>query len=98
MITAECGCQQGRLSLIGPRYAVDIWPELQSSGGAVIVAATTDATAAAVSELLGDRKRLDAMGPRGRAWVLDNLNIDRVLDSYEQLYRGAEAGAINTSC
>ncbi len=69
--------------------AVDIWPELQSSGGAVIVDATPDATAAAIAELLGDRERLDTMGPKGRAWVLDNLNIDRVLDSYEQLYRQA---------
>jgi len=60
MITAECGCQQGRLSLIGPRYAVDIWPELQSSGGAVIV----EATSAAVSELLGDRERHDVMWRR----------------------------------
>ncbi len=71
--------------------AVDIWPELQSSGGAVIVDATPDATAAAIAELLGDRQRLETMGPKGRAWVLDNLNIDRVLDSYEQLYRQAPA-------
>ena len=71
--------------------AVDIWPELQSSGGAVIVDATPDATAAAISELLGDRARLEAMGPKGRAWVLDNLNVDRVLDRYEQLYRGVSA-------
>jgi hypothetical protein len=27
------------------------------------------------------------MGPTGRACVNENLNIDRVLDSYEQLYR-----------
>jgi len=71
--------------------AVDIWPELQSSGGAVIVDATPDATAAAISELLGDGERLDAMGPKGRAWVLENLGVDRVLDRYEQLYQQVPA-------
>ena len=65
--------------------AVDIWPELQSSGASVIVDATPDATAAALSELLGDRARREAVGPTGRAWVLDNLSVDRVLDRYEQL-------------
>ncbi len=67
--------------------AVDIWPELQTSGGAVIVDPTVDATVAAISEILGDRERLEAMGSQGRAWVFDNLSIDRVVDRYEQLYR-----------
>lgn len=70
---------------------VDIWSELESSGGAVIVEATAAATTAAISELLGDRERLNAMGPKGRAWVLDNLSVDGVLDRYEQLYRRVPA-------
>ena len=65
---------------------VDIWPELQSSGGAVIADASADAIADAVAQLLADDPRRQSMGVKGRDWVLQNLTVDRVLDRYEQLY------------
>lgn len=68
---------------------VDIWPELEASGGALIVEPAADAIAAAVAELFGDRPRLAAMGDTGRAWVLRELDTDRVLCGYEKLYEEA---------
>ena len=66
---------------------VDIWPELEASGGAVIVEPTAGAVAGAVTELLGDRKRRRVMERRGRRWVLENLDVARVVGQYEQLYQ-----------
>jgi glycosyltransferase involved in cell wall biosynthesis len=67
---------------------VDIWPELQSSGGAMIVDPTPSAIAAAVAGLIQDEERRRAMQRRGRAWVLKELNVDRVVARYEELYDG----------
>ena len=66
---------------------VDIWPELESTGGAVIADASPTAIADAVAQLLADDQRRQAMGVKGRDWVLENLTVERVLDRYEQLYR-----------
>ena len=70
---------------------VDIWPELESSGGAVIADASLDAIADAIVELLSDDQRRQSMGAKGRDWVLQNLTVERVLDRYEQLYREISA-------
>ncbi len=66
---------------------VGIWPELQSSGAAVIVDPAPEAIASAVAELLGDPGRRRVMAQKGRAWALEHLNVDRVAGQYEQLYR-----------
>ena len=70
---------------------VDIWPELQSTGGAVIADASPVAIADAVAELLADDQRRQAMGVKGRDWVLENLTVERVMDRYEKLYREMRA-------
>ncbi len=70
---------------------VDIWPELESTGGAVIAEASPDAIADAIVELLADDQRRQSMGVKGRDWVLQNLTVERVLDRYEQLYREISA-------
>ncbi len=70
---------------------VDIWPELESTGGAVIADASPDAIADAIVALLADDQRRQSMGVKGRDWVLQNLTVERVLDRYEQLYREISA-------
>jgi glycosyltransferase involved in cell wall biosynthesis len=70
---------------------VDIWPELEASGGGVIVDRTVQAFADAVEVLLGDDARRDAMGDAGRRWVLEELSGDAVVEAYLALYREAAA-------
>ena len=65
---------------------VDIWRELQDSGGAVIVDSDPDALAAAIRGLLDDPDELQAMGRRARSWVLETLEPDRVIEQYYTLY------------
>lgn len=71
---------------------VDIWPELESSGGALIAELTPQAMADAVANLLRDPERLGSMRTKGRDWVLENLSLEQVLGRYEQLYRDISAG------
>jgi glycosyltransferase involved in cell wall biosynthesis len=66
---------------------VDIWPELEASGGARIVDATPEAFAEAIADQLADDALRRSMGERGRAWVLEELTSDRVIDRYEEMYR-----------
>ncbi len=68
---------------------VDIWPELQSSGGAIIADETPQAFAAALADLILDREKRQRMQQQGRAWVQRNFNVDRVVEQYEQLYECA---------
>ncbi len=65
---------------------VDIWPELQSSGGAVIADATANAMAEAITNLLQDDSVRTSMGTKGRDWVLENMRLDKILSRYEKLY------------
>ena len=66
--------------------AVNIWPELEASGGTMLVEPSAEAAAQAVRRLVTDQAGLAAMGRRGRAWVLDTLSPGRVVGQYEQLY------------
>ncbi|MBL8746288.1 MAG: glycosyltransferase [Phycisphaerae bacterium] len=72
---------------------VDIWPELQSSGGAVIAEATPEAIAGAVGSLLADRDALPAMGAKGREWVFKDLAPEKVIREFEAMYERAKAKA-----
>jgi glycosyltransferase involved in cell wall biosynthesis len=69
--------------------AVNIWPELDGSGGAVISDQSSTALARAVEESLANGQRLVDMGRAGREWVFDHLDADRVSEQYEDLYRRA---------
>lgn len=67
---------------------VDIWPELESSGAAVIAEGTPEGTAEAVHSLLArGRTAIDAMGRRGRDWTFQWLDPDKVMDQFESMYR-----------
>lgn len=65
---------------------VDIWSELESSGGAVITERTPDAFAHAVGGLLEDADRRRVMGERGRAWVLEHLDPQVIAARFEDMY------------
>jgi glycosyltransferase involved in cell wall biosynthesis len=65
---------------------VDIWPELKESGGAEIVDNAPEPIADAVGSLVGAPERLAEMGRRGRAWVLDRFEGERVAREYQSLY------------
>jgi glycosyltransferase involved in cell wall biosynthesis len=74
---------------------VDTWPDLEASGGAVIVDREPQAIASAVASLLDDPAHRAEMGRAGRAWVLDALSGASIVRSFAQLY--AEAAAVDTS-
>ncbi|GAB4385231.1 MAG: glycosyltransferase [Phycisphaerales bacterium] len=68
---------------------VDIWAELEASGGAVIVERTAEAFAEAIASLLADEDRRQVMGERGRAWVLEHLDPNAIAARFEQMYERA---------
>ena len=78
---------------------VDIWQDLESSGGAVIVETTPANLAETIKDLIDDPDKCRDMGRRGRQWVLECLDPDRIMDRYEALYRelggGSAAGTVN---
>ncbi len=65
---------------------VDIWQELEGTGGTVIVEPDPTAIASAADRLLADPERRVEMGRRGRAWVFEELAVSRVLARYEAFY------------
>jgi glycosyltransferase involved in cell wall biosynthesis len=71
----------------------DTWPELQASGGAVIVDRDADAIAEAARAILNDPGRREVMGRAGRDWVFKNLSGGAVVKKIERLYAEAIASA-----
>lgn len=72
---------------------VDIWPELQDSGGAEIAENTPEGVAAVVGALLNHPERITEMGRRGREWVHGRFAGDRVARDYQALYAEIAGGA-----
>jgi glycosyltransferase involved in cell wall biosynthesis len=72
---------------------VDIWPELERSGGVVITKQGPEALAQAIHSLLENESQRLKMGARGRAWVHRYLDPQRVMRRYENVYEGAMRGA-----
>lgn len=68
--------------------AVNIWRELESSGGGTIVPALkSDRLHDAVRRLLADPAALREQGLRGQRWVRDTFTREHVVARYEALYR-----------
>jgi glycosyltransferase involved in cell wall biosynthesis len=67
--------------------AVNIWQELESSGGAKVVDQTPSALGAAMTSLQADLSQGAHMGALGRAWILTTLDAVHVLNIYEQIFR-----------
>ncbi len=72
-------------------FGVDTWPELKSSGGAVIVDRDARAFADSIKALLSDDSKREAMGRSGRAWVMENLDSAKVCGLFERAYERAIA-------
>jgi glycosyltransferase involved in cell wall biosynthesis len=68
---------------------VDIWPELQSSGGVLIANGDPQSLADGIRMLLRDESRRREMAERGRAWVYRYLEPQRVIRMYEEIYKEA---------
>jgi glycosyltransferase involved in cell wall biosynthesis len=64
----------------------DTWPEVEASGGGVVVEASGEAIADAAAQLLDDPPGRRAMGRAGREWVLANLSAESVVHAFEELY------------
>lgn len=64
---------------------VDIWPELQQAGSA-IVEAEPQAVATALLERLAQRDRLPEIGAQGQEFVRDWLAEEKVIAGYEAMY------------
>jgi len=66
---------------------VDIWPELEESGSAILLDTPDWAPLGdAIGQLVEDRERLARMGERGRAFVLNWVSQAVVIRGYERLY------------
>jgi glycosyltransferase involved in cell wall biosynthesis len=63
----------------------DIWQDIAAAGG-TIAEYTPAAISAALDKLLEDRVSLAAQGQRGRDWVMQNLNTEKLASDYERLY------------
>lgn len=68
---------------------VDIWPELESSGGALIAEQSPEAFADAIALLLADDDRRRTMGQAGREWVFRELEPDAIAQRFERMYARA---------
>lgn len=65
---------------------VDIWPELESCGGGLLVKQSADAFAQALNTLIKDPGRCDRMGAAGREWVMEALSSQRLTEQFVSIY------------
>jgi glycosyltransferase involved in cell wall biosynthesis len=67
---------------------VDTWPELQEAGS-LIIEQDAQRIADAVVTVTADRAARDRLGERGRAWVFEHMDPERIADSFERFYEEA---------
>lgn len=66
---------------------VDIWPELDACGGAVIVKQDATEIADAATKVLADPEKAQQMGDAGREWVFATLDAAKVVSKFIGLYQ-----------
>ena len=66
---------------------VDIWPELEESGGALIIDEDANSIAKTITTLLENNEQRASIGSAGKAWVNNTFSGDAVVNRYIQLYR-----------
>lgn len=64
----------------------DTWPEIERSGGGIIVDNTSEAFADLLSELLSHPTQTMQMGATGRAWVYRELSICQIKEYFISIY------------
>ena len=67
---------------------VDIWRELDESGGADIVENSAEAVADLLATRLADRGALRERGESARAWCFREMDQAKILAGYEAMYEG----------
>ena len=67
----------------------DIWRELESGGGAVIIDRDATAFADAILSVLSDDAKREEMGKSARRHMLHWLDTGQVVKSYEAMYEKA---------
>jgi len=75
--------------------AVNLWPELHESGGAIIAEPSPAGLAASVKATLGDPERLKNMSQQGRQWVRQEFEPSRLARSYQMMYESCRSKAIS---
>ena len=66
---------------------VDIWPELESSGGAIITDRAAGPLADTISSLSTQPDELRRKGVAGRKWVFEHMNPSRIVAMFESIYQ-----------
>lgn len=64
----------------------DTWPEIEQSGGGVIVDNSPEAFATALERIVCSRDEYAAKGQCAREWVYREMSVDKVRDQYQQMY------------
>lgn len=72
---------------------VDIWPELESSGGAIVTEPGAGAFADAIAMLLSDQAKRHAMSVAARSHIFSWLDEASVLSRYVEMYARAAGRA-----
>lgn len=65
---------------------VDIWQDMQAAGG-IIVDRSPQQLADAIQSLITDPARREKLSQRGQKWVAENLDPEKLANSYEALYQ-----------
>lgn len=85
VFTEAMGCKLPVITTKG----VDIWNELEASGGAIITENTPESIAIAMEALLSDPQKLESMGLQGQTWIQDTFGGDAIINRYVEMYRNA---------
>jgi len=72
---------------------VDIWPELEESGGATIIDRDPEQLVTSMARLLADRPALRSAGARGREWTLRTMDSARTVERFRSMYKHAAESA-----
>jgi len=65
----------------------DTWPEIEQSGGGVIVDNTPEAFADALEKIIADRDGYNTRAAAAREWAHREMAVDKVREKYKSMYQ-----------